>query len=114
MLQVTLLASLLAGSQMFYVANTTTFACTSADEVVKLQHMRPARKAFHEELYREIFAGECVEIPKGKVVEGAIHDGDSAVLLVDRTVQPPGFLSPVRDFRKWNPPRNARVVPVPR
>jgi hypothetical protein len=109
-----LLTALLAGSQVFYVANTTTFACTSADEIVKLQHIRPASRAFREELYREIFAGECVQVPKGKVVEGSIDDGDSAMLLIDRQVQPPGFLSPVRDFRKLQKSKNGRVTPVPR
>jgi heme A synthase len=95
-----LLAALLVTSQLLYVANTTTFGCSSIEEVAKLQRLRPARKSFQTELYQQIFAGQCVEITKGKVVEGSIQAGDSSILLVDRQIEPPGFLAPLRDFHK--------------
>jgi heme A synthase len=99
-----LLATLFVTSQMLYVANTTTFGCSSGEEVAKLQRIRPARKSFQTELYQQIFAGQCVEIAKGKVVEGSIQTGDSSILLVDRQIEPPGFLAPLRDFHKLKGP----------
>jgi len=95
-----LLATLLVTPQTLYVAKTTTFGCSSIEEVEKLQRIRPVKKAFRTELYQEIFAGQCVEITKGKVVEGSSHAGDSSILLVDRQIEPPGFLAPSHDFRK--------------
>jgi hypothetical protein len=99
-----LLATVLVAPQTLYVANTTTFGCSSIEEVEKLQRIRPVRKAFQTELYQEIFAGQCVEITKGKVVEGATHAGDSSILLVDRQIEPPGFLAPSHDFRRLKGP----------
>jgi hypothetical protein len=102
-----LLAALLATSQVLYVADTTTFGCSSLVEVATLQRLRPARQAFQTELYEQIFAGQCVVITRGKVVEGSINAGDSFVLLVDRRIEPPGFMAPLRDFHKLKAP-NAR------
>ena len=95
-----MLAALLAASQILYVANTATFGCSSIEEIAKLQRLRSARKAFQTELYEQIFQGQCVEITKGKVVEGSIETSDSSILRVDRQIEPPGFVAPLRDFRK--------------
>jgi hypothetical protein len=70
------------------------------DETEKLQRLRPARNAFRTELYEQIFQGQCVEITKGKVVEGSIESGASSLLLIDRRIEPPGFIAPLHDFRK--------------
>jgi hypothetical protein len=99
-----LLATLFVTPQMLYVANTTTFGCSSIEEVAKLQRIRPDRKSFQTELYQQIFEGQCVEIFKGKVVEGSIQAGDSSILLVDRQIEPPGFLAPLHDFHKLKGP----------
>jgi hypothetical protein len=96
-----LLAALLATSQvLLYVADTTTFGCSSPVEVATLQRLRPTRQAFQIELYGQIFAGQCVVITRGKVVEGSIDAGNSSVLLVDRQIEPPGFMAPLHDFHK--------------
>src|SRR5277367_1170207 len=94
-----LLATLLVTSQVLYRAETTTFGCTSSTEIARLEHVRTSREAFRAELIEQIFQGQCVEIAKGKVVEGAIGAGGS-MLLVDSRIEPPGFLAPLRDFRK--------------
>ena len=98
-----LLAMLLAGSQVFYVAHTATFGCTSSAEISRLEQVRTSRKAFRAELIEQIFQGQCVEIAKGKVVEGAAG-ADGSMLLVDGRIEPPGFLAPMRDFRKLKTP----------
>ena len=99
-----MLGALLAASQILYVANTATFGCSSIEEIAKLQRLRSARKAFQTELYEQIFQGQCVEIAKGKVVEGSIDAGDPSILRVDRRVEPPGFVAPLDDFRKLKQP----------
>ena len=97
-------------SQMLYVANTGTFGCTSIQEIAGLQRIRSDTRAFQKELYEQIFEGQCVEIAKGKVVEGSIEATDPSILRVDRQLQPPGFVAPLRDFdelkRANAPPRN--------
>jgi hypothetical protein len=98
-----MLAALLVASQVLYVANTTTFGCTSTEEVAKLQQIRAGRQAFQKELIEQVFEGQCVEITKGKVVEGAIEPSDSSILRVDRTIEPPGFVAPAHDFDKLKP-----------
>jgi hypothetical protein len=98
-----LLATLLVTSQVLYIADTTTFGCTSNTEVTHLEHVRTSRKAFRAELIEQIFQGQCVEIAKGTVVEGAIG-ADGSILLVDSRIEPPGFLVPLRDFHKWKKP----------
>jgi hypothetical protein len=99
-----LLGTLLVASQVLYVATTATFGCSSIEEVAKLQLIRPTKKAFQAELYEQIFEGQCVEIPKGKVVEGSIEPGASSMLLVDRRVEPPGYVAPLRDFETFKQP----------
>jgi hypothetical protein len=98
-----LLAALLAGSHLLYVANQTTYGCSSVEEVNSLERLRRDRKSFNTALYEQIFAGQCVQIAKGKVVQGSTEGAGPAVLLVDRQIQPPGFLAPLRDFRKLKP-----------
>jgi hypothetical protein len=97
-----MLGALLLAADL-YVANATTFGCTSTGEVAKLQQTRAAKEAFQKELIEQEFQGQCVEIAKGKVVEGAIDPGGSAVLRIDRQVQPPGFMAPSGDFDKLKP-----------
>jgi heme A synthase len=103
-----LLATVLATSQVLYVANTTTFGCSSIQEIAKLQLIRTVTKAFQAELYEQIFEGQCVEIPKGKLVEGSIEPGDSSMLLVDRRIEPPGFVAPLHDFHKLKEPSGGK------
>jgi hypothetical protein len=100
-----LFGTILVTSQVIYVANTMTFGCSSIEEIAKLQVIRADRKAFQAQLYEQIFEGQCVEIPKGKVVEGSIEPGDPLLLLVDRRIEPPGYLAPARDFRRYKEPR---------
>jgi len=68
-----------------------------------LDRLRSDPKAFQTELYEQIFTGQCVEIVKGKVVEGSGSATSPFVLLIDRRIQPPGFLAPLRDFRRFKP-----------
>lgn len=93
-------AVLLVASQVLYVADTTTFGCSSIDETARLQRIRSIQKAFEAELYGQIFEGQCVQIDKGKVVEGSIEGSDASVLRVDRQFEPPGFLAPRSDFHR--------------
>jgi hypothetical protein len=95
-----LLAALLVSSHLLYVASHTTYGCSSVEEVSALERMRSNRKAFDAALYEQIFAGQCVQIGKGKVVEGSTDGAGGAVLLVDRQLLPPGYLAPLHDFRK--------------
>jgi hypothetical protein len=99
-----LVAALLVGSHLLYVARQTTYGCSSAEEVKALERLRGDRKSFDTALYQQIFAGQCVQIGKGKVVQGTPEGAGSAVLLVDREIQPPGFLAPLHDFRKVKQP----------
>jgi hypothetical protein len=100
-----LITTLLVTSQLLYVANRTTYGCSSIEELNSLERIRGDRKAFRAELYEQIFAGQCVEINKGKVVEGSVDSTRTTVLLVDRRIEPPGFLAPLRDFRESKSPR---------
>ena len=94
-----MLAALWVASQVLYVANAPTFGCTSIEETAKLQHLRGTKPVFQKELVEQIFEGQCVEITQGKVVEGAIEPGESSMLRVDRQIQPPGYVAPLRDFQ---------------
>jgi hypothetical protein len=98
-----MLATAWVALQVLYVANSATFGCTSIEETAKLQQLRAARKPFQPELVEQTFEGQCVEIAKGKVVEGAIEPADSSMLRVDRQIQPPGFVAPLHDFRQFKP-----------
>jgi hypothetical protein len=102
-----MVAALLVGSHLLYVARQTTYGCSSVEQVITLERLRDHRTSFDAALYQQIFAGQCVQIEKGKVVEGTPQGAGSAVLLVDREIQPPGFLAPLHDFRKMKrpPPR---------
>jgi len=95
-----LLAALLVSSNLLYVASHTTYGCSSVEEVNALERIRGHRKAFNAALYEQIFVGQCVQIGKGKVVEGSTDGPRAAVLLVDRQLQPPGYLAPLHDFHK--------------
>jgi hypothetical protein len=94
-----LLATVLATSQVLYVANTTTFGCSSIQEIAKLQLIRTVTKAFQAELYEQIL---------GKVVAGSYEPGDSSMLLVDRRIEPPGFVAPLHDFHKLKEPSGGK------
>jgi heme A synthase len=94
-------ATLLVTAQVLYVASTTTFGCSSVAELDRLQQLRSHRAAFQTALYEQIFTGQCVEIAKGKIVEAALSNPAAPLLLVDRQIQPPGFLAPSRDFRRY-------------
>jgi hypothetical protein len=103
-----MLGSLWVASQVLYVANTSTFGCTSIEEMSRLRHLRATKPAFQKELVEQIFEGQCVEITKGKLVEGAIEPGDASALRVDREIQPPGYVAPLNDFQKLKRPNGSR------
>jgi hypothetical protein len=103
-----MLAALWVASQVLYVANTSTFGCTSIEEIARLQRLRATKPAFQKELVEQLFEGQCVEITKGKVVEGAIEPGDASLLRVDRQIQPPGYIAPLNDFQKLKAPNGSR------
>lgn len=103
-----LLAAVLAGSHFLYVAHRPTYGCSSVEEVNVLERIRGDRKSFNAALYEQIFAGQCVQIGKGKVVEGSPNGSGGGVLLVDRQLQPPGYLAPLHDFRKMAHPPGIR------
>jgi hypothetical protein len=95
---VAVLANVVAASMMLYEARTSTFGCGSASEVAELQRLRADEKSFQKALYEQIFYGECVALEKGKVVEGSTDATNPSLLLVDRSIIPPGYLAPLADF----------------
>lgn len=86
------------GSHLTYIANTATFGCTSIEALSELQNIRHDEKAFNTRLIEQVFNGECLEIPKGEVVNGVLDANHELILLVGRDVAPPGFLAPKDDF----------------
>jgi hypothetical protein len=105
-----LLAAVLAASPLvmqptYYVARVATFGCTSMEAVSSLRSLRPHSKEFRRELLAQIFQGECVEIAKGKLVQGVIDVDDASMLTLDRQIVPPGYLAPARDFKASLRPR---------
>jgi hypothetical protein len=92
------LAILTVASQTFYQATSDSFGCTSADDVLKLQEIRSDEKVFRLELLRRIFQGECVQIAKSTFVEGSVYDPHPSMLLLNRSLQPPGYIAPLDDF----------------
>ncbi len=95
----TILTILVAFSQTFYEAKVTTFGCSSTEEVSELLRNRADEKAFQTELVQQVFYGQCVEITKGSMVEGSIGS-DSSLLLVDKQIEPPGYMAPIDDFER--------------
>ncbi len=93
-----ILAVFLIASQSFFEAKLNTFGCTSSEEVLKLQQIRHDEKTFRTELLQQIFYGECVEISKNAIVEGSPDNDDSSMLLVDREIEPPGYIAPSDNF----------------
>lgn len=116
-----MIAAWLVAVQALYVARTPTFGCSSAEEISRLQHLHTSGGGFDQELYQQLFQGECVRIEKGKVVEADIEAGNSSLLRVDRRLVPPGYLAPRGDFRVLRPQTrpsapesNPRTAPPPR
>lgn len=95
----TILAVLVAASQMTYEAKVTTFGCNSTGEVFKLQSLRSDKDAFDKQLYTQIVYGECIAIAQGQLLDGSIMDTDSSLLRVGVKDAPPGFIAPVDDFQ---------------
>ncbi len=83
---------------MLFDAKVASFGCGSKEEIAELQHIRPNNAEFQKKLYEQIFLGQCVEISKGTVVEGIADEANPSMLLVDRQIQPPGYLAPPDDF----------------
>lgn len=96
---ISILAIMLAVSPSIYAAKLPTFGCTSDAEVAALQRLRDDAKAFQTELYQQFFNGECVQIAKDEVVEGAIDETNPSLLQVDKRIMPPGYLAPLADFQ---------------
>lgn len=94
----TLLAVLVAATQVFYEAKVPTFGCTSSREVAELLSLRSDAKAFQTRLYLQVFQGQCMPIAKGAVVDGMVETTDSSVLRVQRQSDPPGYMAPLGDF----------------
>jgi hypothetical protein len=87
-----------AAAQMLYTAKVASFGCSSRTEVARLQHLRSVQATFQVELIQQIFYGQCVSIAPGKRVLGTLEGHDPSLLLVDRQIEPPGYLAPRDDF----------------
>lgn len=92
------IAILIAAAQTIYVAKLDSFGCTSTETVSNLQTIRTQEKSFQSDLYQKIFQGECTLIIKNTLVEGSLFEHDPSMMLVNRAVQPPGYLAPSNDF----------------
>jgi len=87
-------------AHVLFAAKIATFGCSSLDEVSRLQHLRPDQKAFQTELMQQMFYGQCVAIEPGKLVIADIEASDPHILLIDRAIEPPGYLAPAIDFER--------------
>ena len=87
-----------AAPATYYEAKVSTFACTSIAEAHRLQGLRADVKAFQMALIEKQVHGECFAILKGTVVEGEVESSDAAILRVNKTLEPPGFEAPLKDF----------------
>ena len=96
---VSTILAVLAASQLVYEAQVTTFGCTSIEDVSELQSVRSDEKAFLMAFIQKRAYGECVDIPQGTVVEGAIEPNNSSMLLVLIEKAPPPFEAPLADFK---------------
>lgn len=94
----TMLAVVLAATQVFYEAKVPTFGCTSSREVAQLLKLRSDNEAFQRHLYLQVFHGQCMPIAKGAVVDGMVETSDGSVLRVQRQSDPPGYMAPIGDF----------------
>jgi hypothetical protein len=95
----TVLAVLVSASQMLYEAQVPTFGCSSNAEVAGLQAVRSDANAFYKLLTEQVVHGQCVAIPPGAMVEGAITDTDASMLLINVKSDPPGYVVPLKDFK---------------
>lgn len=98
-----LLVVLAAAMPLMYEARVPTFGCNSTDEVANMLKVRADTKAFQGLLYEQIFAGQCVAIDQGAVVDGSIDATDPTVLRVGAKIDPPGYMAPLNDFRPRKP-----------
>ena len=90
---------LAAAAPVLYEARVPTFGCNSTAEVANLLKIRADQKAFQGALYEQIFAGQCVPIDRGSVVEGTVDGSDPTVLRVGAKIDPPGYMAPLNDFK---------------
>jgi hypothetical protein len=95
----TVLAVLVAASQMLYEAQVPSFGCNSGAEISKLQSVRSDAQAFQKLLTAQVAYGQCVTIPQGAVVEGSIVNTDTSTLLINAKSDPPGYVVPLTDFK---------------
>ncbi|HTT84475.1 MAG TPA: hypothetical protein VMF67_13420 [Rhizomicrobium sp.] len=93
-------ATLAIAAHALFAAKIATFGCSSLDEVARLQHLRPDQRAFQTELMQQMFYGQCVAIEPGKLVIADSQASDPQVLLIDRAIEPPGYLAPAIDFER--------------
>jgi hypothetical protein len=113
-----LLVVLAAAAPVLYEARVATFGCNSTAEVANLLKIRAEQKNFQNALYEQIFAGQCVPIDAGSVVEGTIDNSDPTVLRVGQKIDPPGYMAPLNDFRpksadKTAPPKESAPAAAP-
>jgi len=94
----TMFGVLLVASQMVYEAKVTTFGCYSVEDASELQRFRADEKAFQMAFLQKRAYGNCVDIPKGTVVEGSIEPTDPSKLIVLIEKAPPPFEAPLEDF----------------
>jgi hypothetical protein len=96
---IAILAVFIVASQTtYYTAKTTSFGCTSIDEVSQLQSIRSDQKAFQRALAEQQIYGQCLAILQGTVVEGSIETTDVSILRVNMQSDPPGYEAPLDDF----------------
>ena len=105
MLASPLLVALVAAAQTtYYEAKVSTFACTSIPEAHRMHGLRADPKAFQMALVEKQVHCECFAILQGTVVEGEAEGSDAAILRVNRTLEPPGFEAPLKDFEPKSAP----------
>jgi hypothetical protein len=93
-----MIAVLVASSQLLYQAQVQSFGCNTSGMISQLQYLRLDDKAFRALLAEKVALGDCVEFMKGSVVQASTVDVDPSVLRVQTEIDPPGYLAPSADF----------------
>jgi hypothetical protein len=89
---------LAAAASLIYEAKITSFGCYAVEDVSELQRIRSDENAFQTAFLIKRAYGNCVDIPKGTVIEGSIEPTDPSKLVVLIENAPPPFEAPLEDF----------------
>ena len=89
-----------AATQQLYQAQVPTYGCNSSENVTNLEKLRPTdEKTFQAQLAERVVQGDCVLFIRGSLVEGTDPDTAARLLHVQARLDPPGYISPLNDFK---------------